>query len=172
MSALHDQYGVRSELLLGVVVSITLLALGESTTAAAGIAAGFLVFRAVVHAIQQTVGDYADHVLFGGVILLGAWYLGSSGVSVLWIGLVVLVGGWFLLDGIQHLRHGRSRERSDRAADRRRKRAASRVSAGSCRPTATAVSARELHRRWSVNHTDQQAIPISELHRSVSDAGQ
>ncbi|ESS07911.1 MAG: hypothetical protein A07HN63_02416 [uncultured archaeon A07HN63] len=109
MSALHDQYGVRNELLLGVVVSITLLVLGESTTAAAGIAAVFLVFRAVVHAIQRTVGDYADHVLFGGVILLGAWYLGSSGVSVLWIGLVVLLGGWFLLDGFQHLRYGRSR---------------------------------------------------------------
>ncbi len=109
MTALPDQTAIRSELLRGGVVGVTLLVLGESIWMAAGVAVGFLAVRALGYAIQQAVGDYADHVLLGGGILLGVWYLGQSGVSLLWLALGGLLGGWFLLDGVQHLRYGRSR---------------------------------------------------------------
>ena len=109
MAALHNQQRVRKELLRGVVVGATLVILGESLWMAAGVAVGFLTVRALGYAIQQAVGDYADHVLLGGGILLGVWYLGQSGVPLLWLALGGLLGGWFLLDGVQHLRYGRSR---------------------------------------------------------------
>jgi cytochrome c biogenesis protein CcdA len=109
MTALSDQTAIRSELLRGGVVGVTLLVLGESIWMAAGVAVGFLAVRALGYAIQQAVGDYADHVLLGGGILLGVWYLGQSGVSLRWLAVGGLLGGWFLLDGVQHLRYGRSR---------------------------------------------------------------
>jgi len=109
MTALSDQTAIRSELLRGGVVGVTLLVLGESIWMAAGVAVGFLAVRALGYAIQQAFGDYADHVLLGGGILLGVWYLGQSGVSLRWLAVGGLLGGWFLLDGVQHLRYGRSR---------------------------------------------------------------
>ena len=111
MIALHTRLSVVSELLRGGVVGATLLALGESTAMAVGTAAGFVAFRAIGYAIQQVVGDYADHVLLGGGILLGVGYLAYSGSGALWVAGGGLLGGWFLIDGLQHLRYGRTRER-------------------------------------------------------------
>ena len=111
MTALHARSTVVSELLRGGAIGATLLVVGESTTMAAGTAAGFLLFRAIGYAIQQVIGDYADHVLLGGGILLGVGYLAYSGGGALWVAGGVLLGGWFLIDGLQHLRYGRTRER-------------------------------------------------------------
>ena len=112
MIALHARSSVVSELLRGGVVGATLLALGESTAMAVGTAAGFVAFRAIGYAIQQVVGDYADHVLLGGGILLGVGYLAYSGSGALWVAGGGLLGGWFLIDGIQQLRYGRTRGQS------------------------------------------------------------
>ena len=112
MTALHARSTVVSELLRGGAVGATLLVVGESTAKAAGTAAGFLLFRAISYAIQQAVGDYADHVLLGGGILLGVGYLARNGGGALWIAGGVLLGGWFLIDGIQQLRYGRTRGQS------------------------------------------------------------
>ena len=111
MTALQTRSTVVSELLHGGAVGAMLLVLGESTTMAAGTAAGVMLFRAIGYAIQQVIGDYADHVLLGGGILLGVGYLAYSGGGGLLIAGGVLLGGWFLIDGLQHLRYGRTRER-------------------------------------------------------------
>ena len=112
MTALHARSDVVNELFRGGIVGATLLVLGESTTMAAGTAVGFVAVRAIGYAIQQAVGDYADHILFGGGILLGVGYLARNGGGVLWVAGGVLLGGWFLIDGMQHLRYGRTREQS------------------------------------------------------------
>ena len=111
MTGLQTRSTVVSELLHGGAVGAMLLVLGESTTMAAGTAAGVMLFRAIGYAIQQAIGDYADHVLLGGGILLGVGYLAYSGGGSLWVAGGVLLGGWFLIDGLQHLRYGRTRER-------------------------------------------------------------
>jgi len=111
MTALQTRSTVVSELLHGGAVGAMLLVLGESTTMAAGTAAGVMLFRAIGYAIQQVIGDYADHVLLGGGILLGVGYLAYSGSGALWVAGGGLLGGWFLIDGLQHLRYGRTRER-------------------------------------------------------------
>ena len=111
MTALQTRSTVVSELLHGGAVGAMLLVLGESTTMAAGTAAGVILFRAIGYAIQQAIGDYADHVLLGGGILLGVGYLAYSGSGALWVAGGGLLGGWFLIDGLQHLRYGRTRER-------------------------------------------------------------
>ena len=111
MTGLQTRSTVVSELLHGSAVGAMLLVLGESTTMAAGTAAGVMLFRAIGYAIQQVIGDYADHVLLGGGILLGVGYLAYSGGGGLLIAGGVLLGGWFLIDGLQHLRYGRTRER-------------------------------------------------------------
>ena len=111
MTGLQTRSTVVSELLHGGAVGAMLLVLGESTTMAAGTAAGVILFRAIGYAIQQVIGDYADHVLLGGGILLGVGYLAYSGSGALWVAGGGLLGGWFLIDGLQHLRYGRTRER-------------------------------------------------------------
>ena len=113
MTGLQTRSTVVSELLHGGAVGAMLLVLGESTTMAAGTAAGVMLFRAIGYAIQQVIGDYADHVLLGGGILLGVGYLAySGGGGGLLIAGGVLLGGWFLIDGIQQLRYGRTRGQS------------------------------------------------------------
>lgn len=112
MTALHDRQAILGELLRGTAVGATLLLLGESTTMAAATAVGFLALRGVGYAVQQVVGEYADHVLLGSGILVGTAYLGRTGIALPWLAGGGIVGGWLLVDGIQGLRHGRSREDS------------------------------------------------------------
>ena len=112
MTALLDRTTVVSELFRAGVVGAALLALGESMAMAAGTAAGFLALRALGDAIQRVVGDYADHVLLGGGILVGVALLARSGVGVLWVVSGALVGGWLLVDGVQQLRYERTRDQS------------------------------------------------------------
>lgn len=112
MTALLDRTTAVSELFRAGVVGTALLVLGESITMAAGSAAGFLALRALGDAIQRSVGDYADHVLLGGGILIGVALLARSEVGVLWLVGGALIGGWLLVDGIQQLRYGRTRDQS------------------------------------------------------------
>lgn len=112
MTALRDRTSVVSELLHGVVVGAVLLALGESIAMAAATATVFFALRAIGYAIQQTIGDYTDHVLLGCGILIGVASLARSPVGVLWLIGGALIGGWLLVDGVQQLRYGRTREQS------------------------------------------------------------
>ena len=113
MAARLDRTTVVSELLRGIVVGATLFALGRSLSMAAAVAVGFLLLRAIGYASQQAVGDYADHVLLGGGILLGVAFLAANEFGVVWLVAGALAGGWLVVDGIQQLRYGRTREDFD-----------------------------------------------------------
>lgn len=60
--------------------------------------------------IGAGVGDYADNALFGLAILAAT---GSTATTAapLWLALCgVAIGGWFFIDGAQHLRYGVTRD--------------------------------------------------------------
>lgn len=91
-------------------VGLTLLVLGERPLEAAAVAGGFLVLTGLADAADRFVGDYASHVLFGSLVLVGTAVTAVAGVPVLAVAAGALVGGWLLVDGVQHLRHGVGRE--------------------------------------------------------------
>jgi len=93
-----------------VVVGATLYVLDGSLGYAAAAAAGFLALHLSTDFADAVVGDYAGNALFGLVILAAAAYAATL-TAPLWLpALGAALGGWFLLDGFQHLRHGVSRD--------------------------------------------------------------
>ena len=107
---LPDRSTVASEFVTAAVVGATLYVVDGSLRFAAAAAAGFLVLQLATDLAENAVGDYADNALFGLLILAATaaaavlttpWWLVSGGL---------LLGGWFLADGVQHLRHGVTRD--------------------------------------------------------------
>jgi hypothetical protein len=98
-----------------VAVGLTLFVLDGDPGLAAATAALFLALTLSVDTVEAAVGDYADNAALGLLALALTGYLTVVGDG----GLVVaagggLVGGWLLLDGVQHLRHGERREELSR----------------------------------------------------------
>jgi hypothetical protein len=91
------------------VVGLTLFVLGEPPTQALAVAVGFLLVTGLADAADRVVGDYASHALFGTLVLAGVVLVGG-GLPLPLAAVGVLVGGWLLVDGLQHLRHGVGRE--------------------------------------------------------------
>jgi hypothetical protein len=96
--------------LRGGAVGLTLLALGESLLSAGAVAVLFVAFDATGHAVQYAAGDYADNAVLGAVVLVGTGYLATRGLPLPLAAVGGLVGGWLLVDGVQHLRHGVTRD--------------------------------------------------------------
>ena len=93
-----------------VVVAATLYVLDGALGYAVAAAAGFLALHLLTAIAATAVGDYADNALFGLLILAATGYAATLAVP-LWLPLVgAAVGGWFLLDGVQHLRYGVTRD--------------------------------------------------------------
>ena len=92
------------------VVGLTLSVLGEPPLQAAAVAVGFLLLTGLADAADRFVGDYASHVLFGTLALVGTAVAAVVGVPLALAAVGALVGGWLLVDGVQHLRHGVGRE--------------------------------------------------------------
>lgn len=93
-----------------VAVGATLVVLGESVRFGALSAAGFLGLRLAGDAAEAIVGDYADNALLGLLFLAGSGYLLAVGTIHPVAVAGALGGGWLLLDGVQHLRHGVARD--------------------------------------------------------------
>jgi hypothetical protein len=100
---------VVSELTTAAVVGATLYVLDGSLPYAAAAGAAFLALQLVATVAENAVGDYADNALYGGLVLAATayaivlttpWWLVAAGA---------ILGGCFLADGVQHLRHGVSR---------------------------------------------------------------
>ncbi|MFC6756947.1 hypothetical protein ACFQER_09965 [Halomicroarcula sp. GCM10025894] len=72
-------------------------------------AAGFLILTLAASLADAVVGDYAGNALFGVVVLVGAVYFATLG-SVWFPVALVVVGGWLLIDGVQHLRYSVTRD--------------------------------------------------------------
>lgn len=89
-----------------VVVGATLVVLGESVRFGALTAAGFLALTLAAAGVEALVGDYADNAFLGLLVLAGTGYVLATGPAPAIAAAGALVGGWFLLDGVQHLRHG------------------------------------------------------------------
>ena len=101
---------LRKRLGSAVAVGATLLVLDGSVRYAAVAAMLAFCVWLVADAAQAAVGDYADHVVFG-LLVVGfvAYTVAAAGPT--WVVVPgTLLGGWFLLDGIQHLRHGVTRD--------------------------------------------------------------
>lgn len=93
-----------------VVVAVTLYVLDGSVGYAAVAAAVFLAVHLATDLADAVVGDYADNALFG-LLILGATGYAVTLTTPLWIPVLgAVLGGWFLLDGVQHLRHGVTRD--------------------------------------------------------------
>jgi hypothetical protein len=105
-----DAGGLASRITQGMIVGATLVALGESVGLAVGTGTLFIVFVMVGDLAEAIVGDYADNAILGAVALgIAGWLFVAGGPSIA-TGAFGLVGTWLAIDGIQHVRHGVSRE--------------------------------------------------------------
>jgi hypothetical protein len=106
---LPDRSTVAGELTSAAVVGATLYVVDGSLRFAAAAATGFLVLQLTTDLAENVVGDYADNALFGLLILAGTAY--AAVLTTPWWLVVggLLLGGWFFTDGVQHLRHGVTR---------------------------------------------------------------
>ncbi|WP_277542706.1 hypothetical protein [Haloarcula laminariae] len=93
-----------------VAVGTALYVLGEPLGYAAAVAVGFFGLNLGTDLAEAVVGDYAGNAVFGLLVLVGTGYAATL-TAPLWIpALGAALGGWFLLDGVQHLRHGVTRD--------------------------------------------------------------
>lgn len=93
-----------------IVVAVTLYVLDGSLGYAALAATVFLALHLATNLANAVVGDYGDSALFGFLILVVTGYAVTL-TTPLWIPVFgTALGGWFLLDGVQHLRYGATRD--------------------------------------------------------------
>jgi len=115
---LPDRQTFVSELATAALVGATLYALKGSLPFAAASGALFLCLRLLTDLAERAVGDYADNALFGLLVLAGAGYAATL-TAPRWLPLAgVVLGGWLLLDGVQHLRYGVARDQVGHAVSR------------------------------------------------------
>jgi hypothetical protein len=105
-----DGLDVAGNVVTALVVGATLYFLDGSLGYAAGAAAVFLALQLVTDLADAAVGDYAGNAVFGLLLLAAAGSFVSVGGSWWLGGCFALCGCWLLLDGVQHLRYGVTRE--------------------------------------------------------------
>lgn len=111
MAASHPRPGTGGRVVRRVVeagaVAATLYVLDGTARTAVGSALAYLGLVLVGDLLNAVVGPSADHVVLGLAVL--GLVAAVTLVGELWLPLVAagtVVGGWLLLDGVQHLRHG------------------------------------------------------------------
>ncbi|MFB6071613.1 MAG: hypothetical protein ABEJ88_01450 [Halobacterium sp.] len=98
------------------LVAGTLAALGESLRTAALVAAGFAALTAVVDGSELLLGDYAGNAVLGALATgFAAWLAWRGGFAL--AGVAGLIGGWLVVDGVQHRRYGLDRTPVVRGAE-------------------------------------------------------
>lgn len=113
-TALHrqvsDDLGLAGSALTALLVGATLYLVDGSPGYAAASAAVFFALHLSTDVAEAIIGDYAGNALFGLLILAATGYAVTL-TTPLWLPFVgASLGGWYLLDGVQHLRYGVSRE--------------------------------------------------------------
>ncbi|EMA14988.1 MULTISPECIES: hypothetical protein [Haloarcula] len=101
---------VRQRLSSAVAVGATLLVLDGSIRYAAAVAAMAFCVWLAADAAQVAVGDYADHVVFGLLVFGFVAYTVAAAGPTWVVATGALLGCWFVIDGVQHLRHGITRD--------------------------------------------------------------
>ena len=92
------------------LVGATLYVLDDSVRDAAVAAALFLALELARSTAEAAIGDYADNAALGVLVLVGTAVFYSLGGSWWLVVCFAVCGGWFLFDGVQHLRHGVARD--------------------------------------------------------------
>ena len=105
-----DRAAVTNEFATAIAVGTTLYLVDGAFSNAAVAAAAFFALRLLANAVQATIGDYADNAFFGLLVLAATGYAAVLPASSWILAAGVAVGGWFVVDGIQHLRHGITRD--------------------------------------------------------------
>jgi hypothetical protein len=105
---------LRRHLGLAAVVGITIYVVDGQLRQAVAVTAIFLAFHLLNDAAEALIGDYAGNALFGITLLAGtAWASIATSVPLWQLVVVAVVGAWLLLDGVQHLRYGVTRDATD-----------------------------------------------------------
>ena len=92
-----------------IVPGVVLYLLGSSLRFAIVTVVALVVLDLSMDAATAVVGDYADNVVLGSLTLAFTGYLAVAGFPpALVVG--VPVGSWLCFDGVQHLRHGETRD--------------------------------------------------------------
>ncbi|MBO4247218.1 hypothetical protein IL252_05210 [Halomicrobium sp. IBSBa] len=106
---LPDRRDISYEFVTAVIVGTTLYVFDGSFGYAVAGGAGFLVLRLLTDIAENAVGDYADNALYGLLVLAGTAYAAAPTTPLWLVATGAVLGGWFLADGVQHLRHGVTR---------------------------------------------------------------
>lgn len=105
---------VANRLTSGAVVAATLLVLGQASVRGAAVVGGLAAALWVAADVAETaVGDYAGNGVLGLSALAFVGYVAGSAPVVGVAPVAVpsaLVGGWLLVDAVQHRRHGVDRD--------------------------------------------------------------
>ncbi|GGM40883.1 hypothetical protein GCM10009006_22550 [Haloarcula argentinensis] len=105
-----DRAAVTNEFAAAIAVGATLYLVDGALSNAVIAAAAFFALRLFADALQAAVGDYAGNAFFGLLVLAVTGYAAVLQTSSWTLAAGVAVGGWFVIDGIQHLRHGVTRD--------------------------------------------------------------
>ena len=105
-----DDLDITGTVVTALLVGATLYVIDGSLSYAAGSAAVVLALKLSGDLAEVLVGDYADNVMLGLLILVGTGYFVSLDGSWWLAACFALCSGWLLVDGLQHLRHGVTRD--------------------------------------------------------------
>ncbi|WP_018256375.1 hypothetical protein [Halomicrobium katesii] len=107
---LPDRPAITDSLTRAIFVGGTLYVVERSLSYAVTAGLAFLALQLVADTAENVVGDYADNVVLGTLILGATGYVAVLGSALGILVGGVVAGGWFLADGVQHLRHGVTRD--------------------------------------------------------------
>jgi hypothetical protein len=105
-----DRAAVITEFATAIAVGATLYLVDGALSNAVIAAAAFFALRLFANAVQAAIGDYADNAFFGLLVLAATGYAAVLQTSSWILAAGVAVGCWFVIDGVQHLRHGVTRD--------------------------------------------------------------
>jgi hypothetical protein len=101
----------RSHLVGGALIALVFVGLGDGVVQAVSVGGLFVAFHVINDAADAAVGDYAGNGLFGvGLLIVVAWGVTTGAVPPIFLAGGLLLGAWFLFDGVQHLRYGVERD--------------------------------------------------------------
>ena len=105
-----DDIDVSRLVVVPSLVGATLYLIDGGATGAASVAAGIFVLELSTDVAEAVVGDYAGNAVFGLLLLAATGAFAVLGGASWLVAGFALCGCWLCLDGVQHLRHGVTRD--------------------------------------------------------------
>ena len=104
------QRNIRDRLLQSVLFVVVFVTVGETILTAIIQAGGIVLLLGLLDSVEAFVGDYAANVVLGVSILGFFTYIGLTGGGSWVVGGGLVLGSWFVFDGVQHLRYNIERD--------------------------------------------------------------